>query len=305
MEIVTDENEIRSIRQYMEIAAMEAEKSTCTKSKRGVLIVKNNTIVSTGHNKPTIEGLCNPCVRENIHDNSKYELCSAIHAEQMALISGLYPNFINARMYHIKVKNGEMRVSRKPSCSICSRMILESGISEIVLWQKEGYVVYNPTEFNLMSFENKTTENTIPSTQEIEIRFKKREDSDMFGFEVGEYMPFVSRKFIEDNFGFKDNISKEDRNKYPNPLTKEGMLHKMLDYMPFAWEKANDCRGLSAMRSISHFVAWTWLAGDVELSIQLEKDYEFYGKPHLIEICEHYGWDYKKWDDGERTNTAN
>jgi len=74
--------------------------------------------------------------------------------------------------------------------------------------------------------------------------------------------------------------------------------------MPFAWEKANGCRGISASRSLRHMVAWLWLDGQDEF---LEKwndlrDYEYYGKPQLIAICELYGIDWKKFDDGVRTN---
>jgi hypothetical protein len=78
----------------------------------------------------------------------------------------------------------------------------------------------------------------------------------------------------------------------------------MLEYMPFAWDKANDMRGLSAGRSVQHFVGWTWLAGDDELSAWCDdnSNYQHYGKEILVRICEHYGWDWRQWDDGVRTN---
>ena len=40
------------------------------------------------------------------------------------------------------------------------------------------------------------------------------------------------------------------------------LINEMREYMPFAWEKANGFRGISAGRSMSHFRAWVWLAGD-------------------------------------------
>jgi hypothetical protein len=71
--------------------------------------------------------------------------------------------------------------------------------------------------------------------------------------------------------------------------------------MDFAWDKANNGRGISANRSIAHYQAWLWLLG-VEWCDTLMDDYEFYGKPQLIRICEYLGLDPKQWDDGERVN---
>lgn len=154
MRYVTDETEIGEIEHYMELAAEEAKKSTCKKSQRGAIIVKNNNILGRGHNKVMLERLCNPCIRESIKDNSRVELCSAIHAEQMAIIGAVNAgkSLSGSRMYHIKVKNGELRKSGNPSCTICSREIYESGIAEFVLWHESGYAIYDSKEFNELSF---------------------------------------------------------------------------------------------------------------------------------------------------------
>ena len=73
--------------------------------------------------------------------------------------------------------------------------------------------------------------------------------------------------------------------------------------MEFAWDKANNCRGISASRSIDHYSVWIWLLGDEDKLSDI-RDYEYYGKPQLVEICELYGWDHSKWDDGVRTNVG-
>lgn len=85
------------------------------------------------------------------------------------------------------------------------------------------------------------------------------------------------------------------------PRDRESVLSEMLEYMPFAWEKANGCRGLSAGRSMDHFMSWTWLAGDDFGNLT---SYQFYGKDHLRKICDHYGWNADQWDDGRRSNEA-
>ncbi len=146
--------EAKEAEMYMKIAAEYARNSQCKKSKRGAIIVKDGEIIGEGYNKVTIEELCNPCIREGINDNSRAELCSAIHAEQMAIIDAINNEkaLIGSRMYHIKVKNREMRTSGNPSCTVCSRMIYESGIKEFVLLHEGGYVVYDAKEFNELSF---------------------------------------------------------------------------------------------------------------------------------------------------------
>lgn len=72
--------------------------------------------------------------------------------------------------------------------------------------------------------------------------------------------------------------------------------------MEFAWGKANGCRGLSAGRSLEHMQAWVWLMGDddfwSELDASIEHAYQYYGKPQLVLICNHYGLDWSQWDDG-------
>ncbi len=146
--------EIKEAEKYIKIAAKEAIKSTCIKSQRGAVIVKNCDIIGKGYNKVTLEKLCNPCVRENIKDNSRVEMCSAIHAEQMAIIDAVKKgeSLSGSRMYHIKVKNSKIAPSGNPSCTVCSRMLYEAGI-ELVLLHKEGYAVYSPEELNKLSFD--------------------------------------------------------------------------------------------------------------------------------------------------------
>ena len=119
-------------------------------------------------------------------------------------------------------------------------------------------------------------------------------DRDFFGFEVSDLVVRLeyekAKQFITADVTQKDweVVSRE-------PADVISMMH---DYMSFAWEKANEGRGLSAGRSLSHYSAWIWLAGD-DLGDLLE--YEFYGKDKLVLICNHYGWDSSEWDDGVRS----
>ncbi len=95
-------------------------------------------------------------------------------------------------------------------------------------------------------------------------------------------MPYLKPKVTED----QSQIEKQT----PSEIIKH--------YMPFAWEKANSCRGISASRSVEHMVAWLWLDGKDELLPKMESEYEFYGKPCLVLVCQEYGIDWRKLDDG-------
>ena len=103
----------------------------------------------------------------------------------------------------------------------------------------------------------------------------------------------------------KPEANKKEWNKEVFTLKSDKDVKKaMSDYMEFAWNKANNCRGISAGRSMAHYSAWTWLLGD-EIYNQFYdlEEYQYYGKDNLVKLCEFLGLDSKKWDDGVRTNT--
>lgn len=77
--------------------------------------------------------------------------------------------------------------------------------------------------------------------------------------------------------------------------TKTGK-DNIIEYMPFAWDKANCCRGLSAARTINHMANWLWLDGYDALAEEI-RDYSYYGKPQLVKICELFGIDWKQYDN--------
>lgn len=76
----------------------------------------------------------------------------------------------------------------------------------------------------------------------------------------------------------------------PDPLERDVVLGWMRTYMKLAWEKAEDHRGLSAMRSISKMRAWLWAIEDEELVAKCddEDSYPRYGAPVLAAICAKY-----------------
>lgn len=132
--------------------------------------------------------------------------------------------------------------------------------------------------------------------EQIIERINARREDDMFGFEWPYYLemlPFDAAKQY-----LKPEATGEDW----KVKTTDEIRADAIGYMPFAWEKANNCRGISANRSVMHYQAWLWLLGE-DWGDSLMDDYEFYGKPQLVRICEHFGLDHKQWDDGIRSNT--
>ncbi len=147
-------DEARETWKYIEEAAKEAEKSTCKSSHRGSVIVRDGKIVGRGYNKPTVKEYCDSCLRENIEGMQRVELCRAIHAEQMALLNCKKEDRMGSTLYHVRVKDGKITPSKEPVCTVCSRMIKEAEIRDVVLYEKDGLVSYDAKEFNEKSFEN-------------------------------------------------------------------------------------------------------------------------------------------------------
>lgn len=80
------------------------------------------------------------------------------------------------------------------------------------------------------------------------------------------------------------------------PRDSESVTAEILKYMPFAWDKANNCRGISAGRSLNHMKVWLWMLLNEEAT-EFLSGYDCYGKPQLRAICEAFGWDWTQWDN--------
>jgi len=129
---------------------------------------------------------------------------------------------------------------------------------------------------------------------EILARIDFIKSRDLFGFESSDLVTCLDFQTAKREFAVNAEESAWEI------VSREpvDVIARMHDYMPFAWDHANNRRGLSAGRSMSHYSAWTWLAGD-NLGDLL--DYRFYGKDKLVLICNYYGWDSSEWDDGVRS----
>lgn len=115
----------------------------------------------------------------------------------------------------------------------------------------------------------------IRTTDEILKKINEGFKNDIFGFGVSdiiEALPFEhAKKFYTDEFLNKPD-AKEIHEK-EQLKTKDDVLKRMKDYLEFAYRKAENQRGLSADRSIQHYIAWAWLIDD-EFYKWLENEYE-------------------------------
>ena len=116
------------------------ERSTCSRSHSGALIVRNDEIVSTGYNgAPRGRSNCidlGYCIRERlgIPAGERYELCRSVHAEMNAIISAARSECIGGTIYLAgrDVATGELIPDLLP-CPMCRRMIINAGLSKIVI----------------------------------------------------------------------------------------------------------------------------------------------------------------------------
>ena len=119
---------------FMQMAELTAKRSTCLRRNVGAIIVKDKHIIATGYNGapkglPHCEEL-GGCLRQKlgVPSGERHELCRALHAEQNAIIQ--------AATLGQSIEGATIYVTHQP-CIICAKMIINAGISRIVV--RSGY----------------------------------------------------------------------------------------------------------------------------------------------------------------------
>jgi dCMP deaminase len=113
---------------FMNIAKQVSTRSNCIKRKVAAIVVKDRRIVSTGYNgtprgvKNCDEGGCARC-NSFATGGSKLDECLCSHGEENAIVQASY--------HGISLTNSTMYTTFSP-CLICSKMIINSGIQEVV-----------------------------------------------------------------------------------------------------------------------------------------------------------------------------
>lgn len=129
---------------YLNIALDVASRGTCLRRNYGAVIVKDDTIVSTGYTGAP-RGLANCCdlgvcerQRMNIPSGERYELCRSVHAEMNAIINAGREKTLGSTLYltGYEVETGEL-IDADP-CFMCKRIILNAGIYKVICRKSDG-----------------------------------------------------------------------------------------------------------------------------------------------------------------------
>ena len=125
---------------YIGIARNVSLRSPCSRRKFGAIIVKNDSIISTGFNG-SARGTLNcgediPCLKDVSGELAlvSYDTCPAVHAEQNAILYADPDRRIGATMYLASSTTAD---GDRP-CHLCRRYIIQSGINDIYYLDKDS-----------------------------------------------------------------------------------------------------------------------------------------------------------------------
>lgn len=145
---------ISKINTYLNVAETFAYRSTCIKRKYGAVVVKNDTVISTGYNGSP-RGLDNcwnigrcPRIELDMHQGEGYGICRAIHAEQNALLNCPKEQMLGADLYLAGVNTEDNTVHKAKPCPLCARLIIQAGIENVIMriGEKEDEYVMIPAK---------------------------------------------------------------------------------------------------------------------------------------------------------------
>ncbi len=129
---------------YLDIAQTVSARGTCLRRKFGAIIVKNDSIVSTGY-AGAPRGRLNCCDRGvclrdqlNIPRGERYELCRSVHAEANAIIAAPRETMLACT----DPKTGAP-IGGTTCCQMCKRLVINAGIERVIVREDaERYTVY-------------------------------------------------------------------------------------------------------------------------------------------------------------------
>lgn len=138
----------RIVMEALEWATYIATLGPCAKSKRGVVIFKEDGIIGHDYNAPPKPFVCDGSEACRASCN---KLC--VHAESAALLYVGVEGAHGAHLLHVKVVDGKPVPSGPPSCWQCSREILAAGIATVWLLHEDGLRSYTAEEFHRLTLE--------------------------------------------------------------------------------------------------------------------------------------------------------
>lgn len=151
--------EAKDARKLIEYAARLALRSTCQRWRCGSVVVAGRNVIGEGFNSPPgnleDQRRCT-CDKRELHEKITDKTC-CVHAEQRAMHEALRTNpesIQGARLYFARIdREGSLESGKDPYCTVCSKSALDLGLAEVVLARPEGILTYNPSEYNLLSYQ--------------------------------------------------------------------------------------------------------------------------------------------------------
>ncbi|MGM5481697.1 MAG: deaminase [Nanobdellota archaeon] len=143
---------------FIKITAEVASEAMCERSKCGSLIVSEGKVIGRGHNSPPgeLDSQRRCSVKKSSYHQKVTDKTCCVHAEQRAIMDALKNNphkLEGSRLYFIRLgDDGKVSFAGKPYCTICSKMALDAGISEFILYHEEGITAYDTEEYNELSY---------------------------------------------------------------------------------------------------------------------------------------------------------
>jgi dCMP deaminase len=164
---------------FLDIALAVAARSTCMRRKFGAVIVNGNTIVGTGYNG-TAKGVINchevGCVKDvmDLPQDSAYDYCPAVHAEENAIINSNRADRIGSKLY-LAGLDADDNYTKAVPCQRCRRKIINSEIEEVVILDSNG----EPVAYNVEDWKQEDSDWYIGQLESLGVKVPKQTKLDV------------------------------------------------------------------------------------------------------------------------------
>jgi len=151
---------MKSAEYYFEAAAKQARMAKCHHAKCGSVVVsKAGKIIGVGYNAPPLDDeqqrYCG--VDFDLSIKPKYDKTCCVHAEWNAILDALKnagKEINGGTLYFMRVDDsGNWTDASEPYCTVCSRLAMQSGLSNFTLWVNDQPKVYSVGDYNKVSYD--------------------------------------------------------------------------------------------------------------------------------------------------------
>lgn len=134
---------------FLKLAEGTASLSTCKNAKNGTIIVKNNTVIGRGFNSPPLDKEKFLTCLDSYPDplaKKKFDRTCCVHAEWRAVFDALRNNpdkIMGSEAFFVRLsKNGKPEKLDRPFCTVCSCVLLDTGVKKFITLHIRGIAEY-------------------------------------------------------------------------------------------------------------------------------------------------------------------